>query len=337
MNDPIPARSTGIGSWPGDDAADAVKIAFAECPDLPYLPELPARGPWADLIGRSTALLHELAVDLQPAGWRLSDASSREHRQARATLRSDLDELEEHAQGYEGPVKLSVCGPWTMAASMERPRGDRVLADSGARRELGQSLAEGLAELTAELRRRLPSVAWWIQLDEPLLPSVLGGSISTASGLGRHRAVDRPEVSATYTHLVERLRATGHQDPVVLHSCAAEVPVDLVRKAGLDGILLDLSQAGARTWDEVAEALEAGATIGLGALPTDRGVQTSTARQVADRALRVLRTLGLGPDVTGRLLITPACGLAGFDRAGAIRALRAVREAAEIVTDELAR
>ena len=44
--------STGIGSWPGTEMADALKIAFAECPDLPYLPELPARGPYAGLIGR---------------------------------------------------------------------------------------------------------------------------------------------------------------------------------------------------------------------------------------------------------------------------------------------
>ncbi len=45
--------SSGIGSWPGTDLADALKITFAECPDLPYLPELPARGPHTALIGRS--------------------------------------------------------------------------------------------------------------------------------------------------------------------------------------------------------------------------------------------------------------------------------------------
>ena len=50
---------------------------------------------------------------------------------ARSTLRSDLDLLEEHAQGYSGRLKLSAAGPWTLAALMERPRGDRVLADSG--------------------------------------------------------------------------------------------------------------------------------------------------------------------------------------------------------------
>ena len=81
---------------------DAIKIAFAECPDLPYLPELPARGPYAQMIGRSTAFLAGLAVDLQPAGWRLTDASSRDHRLAISTLRADLDLLEEHAQGYQG-------------------------------------------------------------------------------------------------------------------------------------------------------------------------------------------------------------------------------------------
>jgi hypothetical protein len=37
------------------------------------------------------------------------------------------------------------------------------------------------------------------------------------------------------------------------------------------------------------------------------------------------------------MLVTPACGLAGFDRTAAVRALRTVREAAEIVTEELAR
>ena len=156
-----PIRVTGIGSWPGTEMADAIKITFAECPDLPYLPELPARGAHARMIGRSTALLAGLAVDLQPAGWRLTDGSGRDHRLAIATLRHDLDLLEEHAQGYVGPVKYSVAGPWTLAATMERPRGDRVLADHGARRDLAQSLAEGLSELVVEMGRRLPETSPW--------------------------------------------------------------------------------------------------------------------------------------------------------------------------------
>ncbi|HVD27612.1 MAG TPA: methionine synthase, partial [Mycobacteriales bacterium] len=223
MSSTSPIRVTGIGSWPGADMAEAIKITFAECPDLPYLPELPARGGYAAMIGRSTALLAGLAVDLQPAGWRLTDGSGRDHRLAIATLRSDLDLLEEHAQGYVGPLKYSVAGPWTLAATMERPRGDRVLADHGARREVAQSLAEGVAELVVEMRRRLPGTTPLIQLDEPLLPAVLAGTIATASGFSRHRSVEPNEVSAALILTLVRLAPT----PVAVHCCAAGVPVDL--------------------------------------------------------------------------------------------------------------
>ena len=324
-----PVRSTGIGSWPGTDTMDAIKIAFAECPDLPYLPELPARGPYAEIIGRSTAFLAGLAIDLQPAGWRLTNASGRDHRQAVATLRTDLDLLEEHAQGYQGPIKLSVAGPWTMAAMMERPRGDRVVADYGARRDLSQSLAEGIAQIVAELSRRLPDVDPLIQLDEPMLPAVLAGSIASASGLLRHSAIEPSEVSAAIIHAVDRLAPT----PVAVHCCAAEPPIELLRSARVAGILLDTDRLSSSDWDEVATSLEAKLWIGLGALPT---VRTLTGDQVARRVLRPIRDLGLEPTVSELIVITPACGLASAPREEAIRALQTVRSAARIVTEQLA-
>jgi methionine synthase II (cobalamin-independent) len=321
-------RTTGIGSWPGTDMMDAIKIAFAECPDLPYLPELPARGAYAQLIGRSTAFLAGLAVDLQPAGWRLTDASGRDHRLAISTLRNDLDLLEEHAQGYEGTIKLSVAGPWTLAAMMERPRGDRVLADSGARRDLSQSLAEGTAQLVAELVRRLPDIEPLIQLDEPMLPAVLAGTIATASGFSRHRAIESSEISGAIIYARERLAPT----PVAVHCCAADPPIELLRLGGVSGVLLDIDQLSAADWDDVAATLEAGQWIGMGALPTDR---TLGPDQVARRVLSSLRDLGLEPPVAARVVITPACGLASASRDDAVRALRTLRAAGQIVMEQL--
>ncbi|SEQ33619.1 uroporphyrinogen decarboxylase/cobalamine-independent methonine synthase family protein [Microlunatus flavus] len=322
---------TGIGSWPGTDVTDAVKTAFAECPDLPYLPELPARGPGAQLVGRGASLLSGLAVDLQPAGWRLADAPNRDARQARSLLRSDLDVLEEVAQGYTGLVKVSVAGPWTLCATLERPRGDRVVADSGARRDVAQSLTDGIGELVGELRRRLPDVELVVQLDEPLLPAVLTGSLSTASGFSRHRSVDRPEVAEVYTSLVEHVGR-----PVVVHCCAADAPVGLLRQAGVAGVALDLGQMSTRQWDEVGEGLGEGLWFGAGALPTD-GPAPAVPRPdaVAARVLGRLDDLGLDAEAGLRTVLTPACGLAGFDRAGATAALRTLRSAADIVTDRL--
>jgi len=65
-----PGSATGMGSLPGTDIREAVRTVFGELP-LPYLPELPDRGPGADLVGRSAGLLVDLPVDLYAARWRV--------------------------------------------------------------------------------------------------------------------------------------------------------------------------------------------------------------------------------------------------------------------------
>jgi methionine synthase II (cobalamin-independent) len=328
-----PVYSTGIGSWPGTDIAEALRITFAESPDLPYLPELPDRGSYAQLVGRSTAFLAGLAVDLQPAGWRLTDGSGRDHRQAKATVRSDLDELEEAAQGYAGPLKFAFAGPWTLAALMERPRGDRVLADAGARRDLTQSLTEGITETISEMRRRLPDIRPLVQLDEPALPKVFAGAVPTASGFSRHRALQENELGEAYAQLVSALGGDETGAALVVHCCAPGVPVTLLHNAGVRGLALDLDQLTSADWDRIGSAMEEGMWLGAGALPTG---STLTPDEVSARVLAPVRALGLAPAVAAHLLVTPACGLAGATPSQAVRALRTVRTAAQIVTDQLA-
>ena len=211
---------------------------------------------------------------------------------------------------------------------MERPRGDRVIADSGARRDLGQSLAEGLKTMIAEMSRRLPETEPLVQLDEPLLPSVLVGAVPTASGLSRHRAIEPPEISQTVAHLVGQLEPA----PVLVHCCAARPPIELLRTSGVRGVLVDLDQLTTADWDVVGPGLEAGLWLGLGARPTGRAL---SADQLAERVLRPLRAVGLDPAYAAQLLLTPACGLAGATRAEAIDALRHLRTAAGIVADQV--
>jgi methionine synthase II (cobalamin-independent) len=327
-----PVYSTGVGSWPGTDIAEALRITFAESPDLPYLPELPARGEHAQLVGRGTAFLSGLAVDLQPAGWRLTDGSGRDHRMAKSTIRSDLDELEEAAQGYVGPFKLAVAGPWTLAAMMERPRGDRVLADSGARRDLGQSLTEGITQTVLEIRRRLPELRPLVQLDEPSLPSVFAGAVPTASGFSRHRAVAEDELGEAYSQIVQALADADTGAALVVHCCAAGLPITLLHNAGVRGVSVDLDQLSSADWDAIGSAMDDGMWLGAGALPSGSSM---SADWVSERVLKPVRGLALEPAVAAHMLLTPACGLAGATQAEAVRALRTIRTAAEIVTEQL--
>ncbi|HET7691398.1 MAG TPA: methionine synthase [Nocardioidaceae bacterium] len=318
--------ASGIGSMPGEDARgydEALRIVLGEL-SLPHLPELPGRGAHADMVGRALAIVAELGADLQPAGWRLTGTGSGiDQRRATSLLSQDLDALEEKTQTFEGPLKIQVAGPWTLAATVERPRGDRVLADHGARRELAEALAEGLSTHIADVRRRIPGASLLVQVDEPALPAVLAGAVPTASGFHRHRSVDAPGAAPGLEVVFEAIASAGATP--VAHCCAADVPVDLLTSTGAQGLSVDLSVLSAGAYDGLAAALEAGQWALLGVVPTSP--VSLTDKQVTERVARFLDMVGLEP--TERLVLTPACGLAGADPAWARRALELAKGAAK--------
>ena len=140
---------------PGTNPAEAMRVVAGELPDFPHLPELPDRGPGADLTGRTAALLVDLAVEVTPRGWRLAERPGRDLARARSMLSSDLDALEEVLEGFSGPVKIQLCGPWTLAATLELPHTMNVaVADPGAVADLTASLAEGAAAFVADVAKR---------------------------------------------------------------------------------------------------------------------------------------------------------------------------------------
>lgn len=308
------ALATGVGSMPGTDAGDyaeAVRVVLGELPGLPHLPELPGRGATGAMTGRALALVSGIGVDLQPAGWRLTDHAGVDHRRARSLLAQDLDQLEEQAQGHTGAFKAQVTGPWTLAATVEKPRGDKVLSDHGARRDLAQALAEGILDHVADLRRRLGGVdRLVVQVDEPLLAAVVAAQVPTASGFGRHRSVDLPEASALLETVLAAVREAGAEPWV--HSCASGTPWRLVSDAGAVGLSADLSVLSAEDVDVFAEALDSGRTAALGVVPSLDPDPRPTDSVVVDRVLRWLDMLGLDPESVGdSVVITPTCGLAG--------------------------
>ena len=321
-------RTSAIGSLPGTDLGAGVRLAL-EAVSVPWLPEFPARGPWAGMVGRALGLLDGLGAELSAGEWRLAAVPGVDQRRARAALRDDLDVLEENAQGLTGPLKVAVTGPWTLAASVFRPLGGRVLADRGARRDVAQSSAAGVRDLVADVERRLPGVEVLVQVDEPALPAVLAGAVPTEGGYFRHRAVDRPEA-------VELLRELGGH---VLHCCAPGLDVGLVlgpHGAGFTGVALDQDLLSRAAWDALAPLVEDGKELWLGAAPTASGVPLS-ADALTRRVLGALRPLELGPVVLDRVVLTPACGLAGWTPAAVSAVLRALRTTAERMDEELSR
>ena len=310
-------RATGMGSWPGTDPREAVvtvrDLLLEEAGlGLPYLPETPARGPGADLVGRGAGILTDLPVELHPSGWRLTDRPGRDAERTTSLWRQDLDELTEAYDGYAGPLKISVAGPWSLAASVELPRGERVVADLGAALEVAESLADGIGRLLADVTRLLPGVVPVLQVDEPSLPAVLTGTLPTASGFGRVRPVDAEVV------LRGLQTVTGaYAGETLVHCCHPTAPIPVLRRAGADGLALDLTDASPARWESVAATVEAGQRLYAGLLPTD-GTGPVSVSGVARRLLEEAERVGLDPGLLASVVVSPACGLAGTTREGAI-------------------
>jgi hypothetical protein len=308
---------------PGTDPLETARLVVGEVPDLPFLPELPARGPGADMVGRTAGLLVDLAVDLQPSGWRLVPRPGMDLRRAWDFLARDLDALQEAADEFTGVLKVQAVGPWTLASEVELPRGDKALADPGAVRDLTASLSEGLRRHLADVRRRLPGARLVVQIDEPSLPRVLAGRVPTASGYGALAAVETNRAAAVISALVDALDA-----PVLVHCCAADPPLELLRTSGAAGLSLDAARLGERHDEQLGEAVEAGLTLVLGVVA---GIdsEVGSAEVLADPARRLWQRLGFpAGDLAGAVALSPGCGLAGASPAHARRALTRCREAA---------
>ncbi len=333
---------------PGTDPDEAMRVVAGELPDFPYLPELPDRGPGADLTGRTAALLVDMPAEVTPRGWRLAGRPGRDLARAKHMLSSDLDALEEVLDGYSGPLKIQLCGPWTLAATLELTRTMNVaLRDPGAVADLTASLAEGTAVHVAELAKRVPGAQLVVQFDEPALPAVARGEVPTASGVSRLAAIEDEPLRERLAEVL----AAAHRYTVV-HSCGNGVPFGLIRLAGADAISFDLSQLRRGQEDAVAEAFEAGMGLFTGAVPAVPGAApaetgpgrpgggsnpadgSDEARETAERVIRLWQRVGLPTGtLPGQAVITPACGLASATPAQARAALTRCREAASMLAE----
>lgn len=329
------AAATGVGSMPGTSPADAIAVILGELPGFPHLPELPGRGPGADLTGRTAALLIDMPVETSTSGWRFALRAGREQRRAAGLLAEDLDAVQEAAEGYAGPFKVQLAGPWTMAATIELNRSQNpALADPGAVGDLIVSLAEGVAAHVSEIRKRVPGATIVLQLDEPALPAVLDGAVPTASGLNRIGAVDTAVTGGGLRAVLQATTAFS-----VVHCCAPEYPFGLIRESGAGAISFDASQLRRGAEDAIAELAEAGMGILAGALNTRNAERMTAApsrkpREIASSVIELWHRAGLPPaTLAEQVVITPACGLAGFSAAGARAALATCREAARILPE----
>lgn len=321
--------ATGIGSMPGTDTAEAAAIVAGELPQFPHLPELPGRGLGADVIGRTAAVLVDLAVEVVPSGYRVTAKPGRHHQRAVDLLRWDIDAFTEAVEQARPPlVKTQLAGPWTLAAGVELRTGHRVLTDHGAVHEFAASLTEGLRVHVAEVAERTGAQVL-LQIDEPSLPAVLGARIPTPSGYGTVRAVAASVAADVLRDLIADVGV-----PAVLHCCADDAPLELLAGVGASAVSVDATRpaVSGRTavpaaLDRIGEIWDAGTPLLLGLVPSVEPRGRVTSRRLAQPAFDLADRLGFDRVRLSSLCVpTPTCGLAGASPAWARRAMELCRE-----------
>lgn len=348
------AATTAVGSFPGVDPWETAAVVRGEFPDLPLLPELPERGPGADMIGRTLSLLAgsvspEFAAATTTTGWRIGSQTSAElpmlMKRGLAWLGEDLDSAESQWASYAGPFKVQLVGPWTIAAAVEGRNGEALLFDHGAVRDLAAAIQHAASLHIDEVRRRLPSAEIVMQFDEPSLPAVLAGRIRTQSGWGACLPVPEPDAREVLANL---LTATARDSvTTAVHCCGRDAPIDLLREAGAQIISVDMSFDRGEAADEAfGQLLDSDALLLAGIVdPMSRPLSLAPA-VILRPLLTMLGRLSLSyGEASGQLLLSPACGLAGASSLAATRpiaeglaaAARAMRDDAEAIPERQGR
>jgi hypothetical protein len=330
---PAQVTATALGPWPGQDPVEATRIIRGELgsPHLPFLPELPDRGVGADAIGRTASLLVDLAVDVQPHGWRIVDRPGRDLVRARSALSTDINVLADIAGEEEstaGELKVQLRGPLSLAAGLHLHNGERALIDHGARRDIAASLAAGVGAHLAKVAAAVPGARLVVQLDEPDIAPVLAGTIPTSSGYRTLRSVPGQEVTELWRVVIDALREAGAAE-VALAVPEIEAPFDRILTAGADAVAVPLQALTTRQWEQLAGAVEAGKRVWAGALRLDGPGGIPKASDVVEAVRRPWQQLGLPLAALGTVRVTPSGGLEKQSPAAATEVLTRLTQVAD--------
>lgn len=332
---PYPAIPTGVGSMPGTDAREATAIVVGELGSFPHVVELPARGPGADPVGRTSSLLagvdRSFEVETTVKGWRVGHTGQAVLRRARAWLSQDLEVLEESAGSHRGPVKIQVVGPITLATSIEDPAGESLLRDSGAVAELASACASGFTDLISRMNRAFPHADVVVQVSEPDVPAVLAGRVRTSSGRLTYRSVEPAIVQGHLTTVLDAITAAGALAGV--RCSVSQPPVQMFIDAGAQFVAMDLERE-LPSDEALPRAWEKGVGLMLGCVPHASLLDPRVSDLEASALLRTfMDNWGFG-DVPANIALTPSGGLAHVTPGQARVAIERCVRIGSIVRDE---
>jgi hypothetical protein len=315
-----PGVATGIGSLPHTDADAAVEAVLRCLPELPAVPQLPARDPREGLCAQWLGALPEIAIgddgSIVVVGASDAEPECVLDPDAHAGLLAFLDATALLAVAPPR-VKVQLTGPLTLGTALVHAG----MPPARAYRRAATVARAWSTALEEQFAVSLPGTGVLLFLDEPALVQW-----KRDQGLvDRESAVDILSGALAAAGCVTGVHVCGDGD------------LALALEAGPQVVGVEVRDELVHDTVPIARFLDGDGWIAWGAVRTDRPVGES-----ADPHWRHLATVwceltrrGCDPvPLRTRGMITPACGLAGYGATQAERLLGIARELAARVHDQ---
>jgi methionine synthase II (cobalamin-independent) len=316
----LPGLATGIGSLPHSDARAAAEAVLRCLPELPAVPQLPARDPREGMLAQWLGALPEVAVEPDGAITVAGVSSHAPECVFDEASHAGALAFFEVARALDTPlvrVKAQITGPLTLGVALHAAG----MPERFAFRRAAEAVRAWLVALEEFVGEQLPHTSLVVFLDEPALVRWRRGD----AVLDREAAIDVLSGALAAADSVTGVHVCGDGD------------VGLALEAGPQVLGLEVSDALVRDTVPIARFLDADGWIAWGAVPTDRPVGESADphwRRLASVWCELTRR-GCDPvSLRARGIVTPACGLAGYGATQAERVLGIARELAARVHDQ---
>jgi len=320
-----PGSTTGVGSLPHRNAAQAVEFAF-DAYDVPAIPSLPRRSPAESVIAQ--ALVGAAGVTLGQYGTVAVDV---EHLDPSAPVDTDLrrdnfvgfrtflDTATE--RGYKGPIKWQFVGPISVGVALRRAGASTDVAFAVA----VQAVSDHLRALSSAVSAALPMSPQLVVLDEPFADTLMSPDFPIAPD----QAIDL---------LSEAMAVLEPQATIGVH-CCGDADVATLLESGPSVLSLPASSSLVPLAGYLDRFLRNGGWIAWGAVATEGPIGVTSTRSWHQLAKVWCELVQRGCDaglLRTQSLLTPECGLGVHSVNTAERLCHSLRDVSRSLRSEAA-
>ncbi len=330
--------TTGIGSLPVKDAADACKIIF-DSVDIPFWPQLPKRSfkefmmpqyaegiPFIKTDEEKERIWFEIGDDKADKIYTFYEKYLKENPYDFAISKEYapgfyyfIDELERQKKRFEY-LKGHVTGPLTFSLSIPDQKKKPIYYDADMLDVIVKAISQKAVWQIRELQRYADKVV--IFIDEPIL---------SAFGSSTYLGLTREDVIRLLNEVIDAIQKAGAVSGI---HCCGNTDWSIIAATKIDIINFDaylFTKSIAIYPNEISEFLKRGGFLAWGIVPTSEAIRKESADSLYNKMTNDINQLfnarTFSEDILlKQCLITPSCGTGSMQEADARAVFTTLKE-----------